>query len=46
MDVAIIITVSTVLIVFALTVVTRWLVPKALSEEGHDEDHHEAKPQA
>jgi len=44
MEVAIIITVSTVLILLALTVVTRWLVPKSLAEEDHDEEHHEARP--
>ncbi|WP_170178677.1 hypothetical protein [Halapricum salinum] len=46
MDVAIIITVSTVLVLLALTAITRWVVPKSLAEEDHDEEHHEAKPQA
>jgi hypothetical protein len=45
MEVAIIITVSTVLILFALTVMTRWLVPKSLAEEDHD-DHDDAQPPA
>jgi len=46
MEVAIIITVSTVLILLALTVITRWVVPKSLAEEDHDEDHHDVRPQS
>lgn len=45
MEAAVIITVSTVLILLALTVVARWLVPKSLAEEDHGDEPHEAKPQ-
>ena len=46
MEVAIIITVSTVLVLLALTVITRWIVPKSLAEEDHDDEHHETQPPA
>lgn len=39
MEAAIVITLATVLLVFGLTVLTRWLVPKALAEDSHGEDH-------
>ncbi|MEF8882273.1 MAG: hypothetical protein V5A34_07110 [Halapricum sp.] len=46
MEAAVIITVSVVLIILALTAVSRWLVPKALSEEDHDEEAGESQPPA
>ena len=36
METAVIITIATVLIILGLTIITRWLVPKALSDD-HDE---------
>lgn len=40
-EVAVIVTISTVLILLALTAVSRWILPKVLYEEDHDEEHDE-----
>lgn len=40
-EVGTIVTVGTVLIILALTVTTRWIVPKVLTEETHGDEEDE-----
>ena len=43
-EVAVVITLAVVLGLFAMTAVTRWILPKVLYEEDHGEDHTEESP--
>lgn len=43
-EVGVIVTVGTVLIILALTVTTRWIVPKVLTEETHGHEEEDDGP--